>query len=49
MSVCLVPGAGVKLCDVYSVAMEMVEQERPDLKDHFTRNAGYELSPASFS
>ena len=33
--------AGVKLCDVYNTALEMVERERPELKDNFTRNAGY--------
>ena len=38
--VCVCPGAGVKLCDVYNVASEKVETERPQLKDHFTRNAG---------
>ena len=32
---------GVKLCDVYNTAMEMVERERPELKENFTRNAGY--------
>jgi nucleosome binding factor SPN SPT16 subunit len=32
---------GVKLCDVYNTALEMVEKERPELKDNFTRNAGF--------
>lgn len=32
---------GVRLCDVYSTAIEMVETERPELKDHFTRNVGF--------
>ncbi len=31
---------GVRLCDVYKAGLEMVERERPELKDHFTRNAG---------
>ncbi len=31
---------GVRLCDVYSVAVTTVESERPELKDHFTRNVG---------
>ena len=31
---------GVKLCDVYNAALEMVERDRPELKDNFTRNAG---------
>ena len=30
----------MKLCDVYNTAMEKVEKDRPELKDHFTRNAG---------
>ena len=32
---------GVRLCDVYTAALQLVETERPDLKDHFTRNVGY--------
>ena len=35
-----VPGTGVKLCDVFSAAIEKVGKDRPDLKDHFTRNVG---------
>ena len=31
---------GERLCDVYNVAVQLVETERPELKDHFTRNAG---------
>lgn len=32
---------GKQLCTVYNSALEFIESERPDLKDHFTRNIGY--------
>ena len=32
---------GVRVCDVYSAAVSFIEAKRPDLKDHFTRNAGW--------
>ena len=38
--VCVCVCAGVKLCDVYNETMEKVERERPELKDHLTRNVG---------
>ena len=40
---------GVRLCDVYTAALQLVETERPDLKDHFTRNVGYVRCHAPFS
>lgn len=32
---------GERLCDVYNTAVSFIEEKRPELKDHFTRNAGY--------
>ena len=31
---------GVRVCDVYSAAVSFIETNRPDLKSHFTKNAG---------
>lgn len=39
---------GERLCDVYNAAVQLVEAERPELKDHFTRNAGYVSVQESF-
>ena len=37
----LLDSPGKQLCTVYNSALEFIESERPDLKDHFTRNIGY--------
>ena len=34
---------GERLCDVYNAAVSFIEEKRPELKDHFSRNAGYVL------
>ena len=31
---------GGRVCDAYSTAASFIESKRPDLKDHFTKNAG---------
>ena len=31
---------GVRVCDVYVAAINFIEANRPDLKNHFTRNVG---------
>lgn len=31
---------GARVCDVYSAAVSFIDTNRPDLKNHFTKNAG---------
>lgn len=32
---------GVRMCDVYNAALDLIEKQKPELKDHFTRSIGY--------
>ena len=32
---------GVRMCDVYNSALDLIEREKPSLKPHFIPNIGY--------
>ena len=34
---------GVRMCDIYNAALDLIEKKRPELKNHFTRNIGCAL------
>ena len=41
--------SGVKLCEVYDAAVELVKDQKPDFVDKLTKSVGYEHNSRSLA